>query len=280
MTALSPFRFRLTLTGVFFVVMALTIVLLRVVAHAAGDPSTTVTAASDTTWDMMTTDGPLWGTLLIASGLLRSFLNKQHWLAQGKILSGLTAVSLVLAAVGAWHFGGAPAGGILTALIAGYTLITHSTVPGAVPATSGPPTSTGAAILAVFLLGGLAVTQVNCAEVKPRTANAIGAFIDCQAPNLVPLLPDAVGLAKAAVMRWISGSGTVDAAGLKADAAPLKSDLGKCAWDAAIAALATPAQKPAPGAPAAAGLEIDGPALRARWAATRAELGWAPAVGL
>lgn len=123
------------------------------------------------------------------------------------------------------------------------------------------------------------VATYGCAEVKPRTAAAIGAFIDCQAPNVLPMLPDAIALAKAAVMRWISGSGNVDAAGLKADAAPLKTDLGKCAWDAAIAALATPAPKPLPGAPASAALAIDGPVLRDAWAKGRAELGWAPTAG-
>lgn len=104
-------------------------------AHAAvgSDPSAAVTQAADAGWDVFRTDGPLWAALLVASGLLRTFLDKQHWLAQGKLLSGLTGCSMVLAAVGAWHFAGAPASGILTALLAGYGLITHSTVPGAQP---------------------------------------------------------------------------------------------------------------------------------------------------
>jgi hypothetical protein len=130
---------------------------------------------------------------------------------------------------------------------------------------------------ALALVCLIAAPQTACGEARSRGSASVGAFLDCEAKDVAPLLPDAIALAKAAVMRWISGSGTVDAAGLKSDAAPLKSDLGKCAWDAAIAALATPAAPVKAGAPAASALAINGPALRAAWAADRAELGWAPA---
>lgn len=182
MTALSPFRFRLTLTGVFFVVMALTIVLLRVVAHAAGDPSVAVSAAGDATWDIAAKDGPIWAALLLVAGLLRTFLSKQHWLAQGKLLSGITGVMLVLGAVLAWHFADAPASGILTALFAAYTLITHSTVPGAAAPAAGPPTSTSsgsAAMLAVLLLGAVALPQTGCAaSTRESTIHAAMVTVD------------------------------------------------------------------------------------------------------
>lgn len=244
-------------------------------SHAAhADPVAVTTAATDATWAVFTTDGPLWGGLLVAMAILRTFLDKQHWINQGRLLSGLTGLSMVLAAVGAWHFAGAPVSGILTAAFAALTLVTHSTS----SAKPAPPAGGSAvALLAVLLLGAGAVAGTSaCGEARSRGSASVGAFIDCEAPNLAPLLPDAIALAKAAVMRWISGSGTVDAAGLKSDAAPLKSDLGKCAWDAAIAALATPAAPVKAGAPAASALAINGPALRAAWATDRAELGWAP----
>ncbi len=134
----------------------------------------------------------------------------------------------------------------------------------------------GAAALMLFVLG-IALAQPACsASARQREANAAGAFIDCQTPNLVPLLPDAVTLAKAAVMRWISGSGRADAAGLKSDASKLGGDLGKCAFDAAIAALATPQPTGTPGAPASSPMVVDGADLRAKWAGVRGELGWAP----
>lgn len=127
---------------------------------------------------------------------------------------------------------------------------------------------------ALLLVALLAAPQVACSSARSRGAAAASAFLDCESPNVKPLLPDAISLAKAAIMRWIGGSGAIDAAGLKSDAAPLKGDLARCAWDAAIAALAAPAAAPAPGAPAAAQLAIDAGALRARWAVARAELGW------
>jgi len=131
----------------------------------------------------------------------------------------------------------------------------------------------------VLLLACLfAAPQLACSSARQRGAAAAGAFLDCQAPSVVKLLPDLVPLAESAILRWISGDGHVDLAGLKTDALPLKSDLGRCAFDAAIAALATPVA-PKPGAPAAAALAVDGPELRARWAATRGELGWPPGAG-
>lgn len=139
-------------------------------AHAAGDPATAITAAGDAGWDIVTKDGPLWAALLIAQGLLRSFLSKQHWLAQGRVLAGLTGVSMVLAAALAWHFTGAPASGILTALFAGYTLITHPTVPDAAPKAKSGGAGT-ATMLAVLLLGGLAAgTATGCAASSRDTA--------------------------------------------------------------------------------------------------------------
>lgn len=97
-------------------------------AHAAhADPVAVTTAATDATWAVFTTDGPLWGGLLIAMAILRTFLDKQHWINQGRLLSGLTGVSMILAAVGAWHFAGAPVSGILTAAFAAFTLFQHST---------------------------------------------------------------------------------------------------------------------------------------------------------
>lgn len=131
-----------------------------------------------------------------------------------------------------------------------------------------------ASVLALAVL--LAGPQIACSGARGRGAAAAGAFLDCQAPNVVAALPDAIALAKAAVMRWIAGDGAVDTSGLKSDASKMAGDLGKCAFDAAIAALATPPPAQKVGAPAAAALVIDGPQLGARWAQVRGELGWAP----
>jgi hypothetical protein len=127
-------------------------------------------------------------------------------------------------------------------------------------------------VFALFL-----VVVVACASWKARTAAGVAAFIDCESPNLdAQLLADATSLGKAAVKAAISGDGHADTTQLKAAAAPLKSDLMRCGFAAAVAAWATPVP-PQPGAPAAAGIEVDGPQLEAAFVSARTELGWAPA---
>lgn len=118
------------------------------------------------------------------------------------------------------------------------------------------------------------VTLSSCATARARGGAAGGALLDCQAHNLVAAIAELVPLAKQAVMVAIGGTGHVDTGQLRAAAAPLKSDLGRCALAAAIAALASPPPPEQPGAPAAAPLEVDGHELRAAFVAIRGELGW------
>jgi len=121
----------------------------------------------------------------------------------------------------------------------------------------------------------LVVALFSCTSARQRGAASVGAFIDCQQPNIAKALPDLVELGKTALLSRISGDGHADASAIKADMASAKSDLAKCVIAAAIAALATPVEQ-APGAPAAAGLVVDGVALRAAFASGRQSLGWAP----
>jgi len=254
-------------------------------AHAAsvepGVPVIIATTAADSGWDIVVHQGPLLGGLLIAYALFRRFLSandSQHWIAQGKTLSMLTGAAMVLGAVVDWKFAGAPAAGIVTSLFAAISLTTHSTVsvpPPTVTATASRGTPT-AATLAVLLLAGGVAMQPACSSWRARTTAGVSAFIDCESPHIdAQLLADATALSKVAVMAAISGDGHADTAQLKADAAPLKSDLLRCGFAAAVAALATPVPKQ-PGAPAAAGVEVDGVQLRAAFAGARGELGWAP----
>lgn len=248
------------------------------VLHAAtvvADPVVAIASAADTGWDVFTTDGPLWGGLLIAAGLLRTFLNRQHWLAQGKVLSGLTGLSLVVAAVLAWHFADAPASGILTALFAGYTLITHSQVPGATPKPSSPTAGAGtAAMLAVLLLGAGMVGNAACANPEMRAKEAGSAALGCGLPIAVSLGQQLKPMFLEALAGAVSGDGLHwDKAKLKAIAAPLATPALRCAFDAAIAFLLapTPAQ---PGAPQSAPFVIDPGALGSTWLAVRQDLAW------
>jgi hypothetical protein len=139
-----------------------------------------------------------------------------------------------------------------------------------------PPSVTPLAMLAVLLLGVGSMGLSSCATVREQGAAGVAAFLDCEAADIPPtMLHDATDLATAAVRNAIAGDGSIDASQLKADAAVLKSDLGKCALAGAIAALATPVPV-TPGGPAAAPLEVNGKALRGAFAKARSELGWAP----
>lgn len=258
------------LGGAFAIYLLLTAMLAKI-AHA--DPVVAVQIAADAGVSVIATYGLIPGIGLTLYSILSALLKANestHWIAQGRTLSLITAGMTVAASVVAWYFNAAPATSIITAVLAAVGLILHpTTVAAVVKATP--------AALVLLMLGVAGTSQISCSDaIKQRGANATGAFMDCEARDKTPFLPDAISLAKAAVMRWISGSGTVDASGLRADASGLKSDLGKCAWDAAIAAIATPAPAPKVGAPASAALAIDGPALRSTWATQRAALGWAP----
>ena len=131
-----------------------------------------------------------------------------------------------------------------------------------------------ALVVIVLVLGS--VVGYGCSSWRQRTSAGVSAFLDCEGEHIdAGLLSEAKAVSKSAISRWVSGDGHVDTAGLKAEAAPLKSDLMRCGFAAAIAALATPVAAQ-PGAPAAAGLEVDGAGLRSAFIAVRSDLGWAP----
>jgi hypothetical protein len=132
-------------------------------------------------------------------------------------------------------------------------------------------------VTVLLVLAGIGpVPLLHACSHAQRAANGLAAFLDCESGNIdAALLSEATKLSKSAITKWIAGDGTVDSAGLRSEAAPLKSDLMRCGFAGAIAALAAP-QPRQPGAPQSAELEVDGPQLRTAFAGARAELGWAP----
>lgn len=131
------------------------------------------------------------------------------------------------------------------------------------------------AALMLFCL--VASSQTACSgSTERRAAAGVTAFLDCEGSHVDPaMLADAKVLATSAASKWVSGSGKIDAAGLKADAAPLKTDLLRCAFDAAMAALATPVPA-TPGAPASSAMAVDARQVLATWTQVRGELAWPP----
>jgi acid phosphatase family membrane protein YuiD len=152
--------------------------------------------------------------------------------------------------------------GLAAALLAqlGYTVSR-----GAVKAAAGA--------LIVVMLGSAVLGQVACVS-RAQVASGAAAGLNCEAPNIKALVVDVIPLAIAEIEKWISGSGSVDKAGLKADLAAITGDLPKCALDAAVAILTAPPAPAKPGAPISAAMAVDRAGLRAAYAEVRGELGW------
>lgn len=253
------------------------------VAHAA-DPVATGSQAAETAWDVWVTNGPLWGALVLVMIGLRTFLDRQHWVLQGRLLAGLTGLAAIGSSVLEWQFGGAPAAGIATAVMGALALITHP-----VPAPADPQVAraAGTSTLGLLIVVGLAGMMVSSSGACSATARARetdiaasggAALLNCEGPALAGTFVSMLPIAGDAVLSWISGDGKhIDKTKLKAAMAPLtdKDAQLKCALTTAIAIATTPAPQQ-PGAPAAAGLEVDAIAVRSAFAGLRAELGWAP----
>lgn len=211
------------------------------------DTTTTIAAPSapTTTITETTTAKPGWKTT-------------EFWLGlAAKLLGGAYAAGLI-------------GDGTTVARVAGLAVVVLAYLGYSVA--RGMAKSGGAALLLACFV--LASTQLACDTGRARAAAGVGAFLQCEAPHVdANLLAEAKRVMIDAVGKWISGDGHTDTAGLKSAAGPLKSDLMRCAFDGAVAALATPAPKN-PSAPLAAGLEVDGAELRAKAAVIRAELGW------
>lgn len=241
------------------------------VAHAAGlavDPTPALTSASDAGWATLTADGPWWLGIAVLHVALRAFLGRQHWLQQGRLLAGLTALAGVSAAVVAWHWQGAPSAGILTALIAGGTLLLH---PAPVSPTSSSTARSGLVAMLVLLTG--------CSTTQARQTGAAGvvAALDCEAAHLdAQALADAKLFAEAKVQAWIAGGKAPSSDAIRADLAPIKSDLGRCAITAALAA-ATVLLQSTPGEAVSALVAGPDPAqVRERFGAAARWAGWPP----
>lgn len=149
------------------------------VAHAGVDPTPVLTGAVDSSWDTWTKDGPLWLAVAVLHVALRAFLDRQHWLQQGRLLTALTAAAGVLTAVAAWHFQGAPSAGILTAVVVGGGLLLH---PVAQPATGRNPQAGFARFSVMGILAAIAIPPLVFALVActaAQRANAKTAIVNC-----------------------------------------------------------------------------------------------------
>lgn len=258
------------------------------------------------------TAGPYWLVILGGYAILRAFLREQHALAQGRVLAALTGTALVASAVLSWHFQGAPMSGIWTATAIAIALLVRPEVPAAQAATlaklananSGPPPmpppppptspasgtpSRGtpvARILTIALAyGALVAGAVGYAACGGPTQEKIGAaaagagkaFLGCEFSQLPPdTLDDVEAMATSAVQRWLTGRGTIDEDGLRADMHKLRSALGQCAIAAAIGAVRGSGSGTTDPGTSSAALVADASQIAETFTRIRAEMGWMP----
>lgn len=137
------------------------------------------------------------------------------------------------------------------------------------------------ALVVVGVVALLGCTPGQRAGAGQRVGAGLVAALDCEAAHLdAELLADATQLAGATVQRWFGDQSATDdeaRAKIKADLAPLKSDLVRCAIAGAVAAIVhRPAQ---PQGLVTSALSAPGPdpeLVRLEIQAAARELGWAP----
>jgi hypothetical protein len=155
------------------------------------------------------------------------------------------------------------------------------------PSSSAKAGAVATVALLAVAIGGASLAPA-CHAVSPAIATGVVAAFDCEAAGFKPDdLSDATQLADATVEQWLAGGATASTTAIKADLAPFRSDLSKCALAGALAlataALAPPSSSSTPGtaaqrlSPAAAIAPPPDPAqVRAAFSMAARELGWAP----
>lgn len=94
-------------------------------------------------------------------------------------------------------------------------------------------------LMALLAALGIPVLILACSMTQARQTAAVGVVsaLDCEAAHLdAQAFADARTFAEAKVMQWLGGAAAPDSAKIRADLAPIKSDLGRCAIAAALAA--------------------------------------------
>lgn len=238
-------------------------------AHAAA--AVALAAAADPSPAPVSIDWAFWAGLLVAAGtfaslVLHAVANKTH---NAKVIKLADEID------------------VLRGMVRG--LIPVVGVPTSVTTTAAAPTSTtpgpvlvkgsGTALVVLLLLGALAAPALTgCATGKAAAAAGTVAFLECEDGHL-----DATALAdfKAAAaneLRHIFGGAAPDTAALKLELSGVKSDLGKCAWAGAVAAVSALVPSSIPGTAVSALVAAGPDPVQVRTAFTVAvrPLGWAP----
>jgi hypothetical protein len=263
-------------------------------AHAAGDPLGTAQTSVDGGIGLVTTYGPVLGSMYLlyqlASRLVAKYA-RASWLAKGKRLAITTGVLGVAGAALQAQVIGSPWNVIALAAIAAVFKLLTPTVPPSDPSNPGtpatpvdptvPPASLPTvplagplaraekvvALGALLLMLGIVISDSGCG---PTSTAVLSAALDCTTSARNDLVDALTPTAVTAIRKIADPSGKITADALKAlfSGASLDSEAGvivACAEARAVEFLATllPIPLAATSAQAADKDHVDGPALRA-----------------
>lgn len=266
-------------------------------AYAAGDPLSTAQTSVDGGIGLVTTYGPVLGSMYLlyqlASRLVAKYA-RASWLAKGKRLAITTGVLGVAGAALQAQVIGSPWNVIaLAAIAAVFKLLTPTVTPPSNPSNSASPTTpvdppvspaslptvplagplaraekvVAGALLLVLGIGGLAIGGSGCG---PTSTAVLSAALDCTTPARNDLVEALTPTAMTAIRKIADPSGKITADALKAlfSGASLDSEAGiivACVEARAVEFLATllPIPLAATSAQAADKDHVDGSALRA-----------------
>lgn len=121
-------------------------------------------------------------------------------------------------------------------------------------------------------LAGLAM-MTSCTRVRGALATGAKVALDCESPDLQAVAADGYTVGLSEVPTWLSGSGHVDTAQLKAAVSTLKTDTARCFESGVVAAVIAMVTTPPKDGPQAAALTVNPGELRAAFAAARGAWG-------
>lgn len=232
-------------------------------AAAVSDPSPALQSGIDASIDVWAKDGPWWLGVAVVVVALRTFLSKQHWLVQGRLLTGLGGVAALGIAALQWHFNGAPFGGILTAAVGAAAALHVPTVPGAAAKTAG-----AAGIVVVLLLGGGTLPMTGCATAKAIGKTTTGDVVTCTTSDRERIYAQFGPTMEQAIQRATGMDGKIDLPSLETITKSLTAD-GWCVVERTAGRLIAAALAKIDGSPQSAAAPIDARDLAAKVASLR-----------
>lgn len=252
---------------------------------ASGEAPIVSPPTADALMSYVETYGWIVGSLTVAYLAAKWLLKKNdstHWIAQGRALAVVTTIIGVAGAALQAYTSGTPWSGVLATAVLGLLHLADAQVtPAPVKAQAG---FTRLSVMLMIAAAGVALcAAAGCTKAQARQTASAGAVaaLDCESVHLdAKLEADLRALADAEVQHWIAGGASASTDAIEADLAPIRSDLGRCAIAAALAAATTLIAPPAPVAgTAVSALSAAGPdpaVVRDRFRIAARALGWAP----